>query len=61
MLGLNELKQTRVYRDARQEEKLEAISRMVPLGLTVEQIAQVVNMTVEEVQQVITQLPSTST
>jgi predicted transposase YdaD len=61
MLGINELKQTRVYRDARQEEKIEVISRMVPLGLTVEQIAQVVNMTAKEVQQVITQLPSTST
>jgi predicted transposase/invertase (TIGR01784 family) len=64
MLGLSELKQTRVYQEAqqeaRQEEKLEVISRMVPLGLTVEQIAQVVNMTTEEVQQIIAQLPSTS-
>jgi predicted transposase/invertase (TIGR01784 family) len=61
MLGLSELKQTRVYQEARQEEKLEVISRMVPLGLTVEQIAQVVNMTVEEVKQVIEQLPTSST
>jgi predicted transposase YdaD len=61
MLGLSELKQTRVYQEARQDEKLEVISRMVPLGLTVEQIAQVVNMTAEEVQQIIAQLPSTST
>lgn len=55
MLGISELKQTRVYQEARQEEKLEIISRMVPLGLTVEQIAQVVNLTIEEVQQIIQQ------
>jgi predicted transposase/invertase (TIGR01784 family) len=64
MLGISELKQTRVYQDAQQEarqnEKLEIISRMVPLGLTVEQIAQSVNMTVEEVHRVIAQLPSNS-
>jgi predicted transposase YdaD len=53
MLGLNELKHTRVYQEARQEEKQETIARMLPLGLTIEQISQSVGMTVEEVQKVI--------
>jgi predicted transposase/invertase (TIGR01784 family) len=65
MLGLNEIKQTRVYQEAqqeaRQDEKLEIISRMVPLGLTVEQIAQAVNMTVEEVQKIVQQSPQSET
>ncbi len=34
MFGLSELKQTRVYQEAFQEGKLEAIPRLLTLGLT---------------------------
>ena len=44
MLNLQEIKQTRVYQDAKEEGKLEHKIEMIPLlqelGLTIEQIAQ---------------------
>lgn len=56
MFGFNELKQTRVYQEAReegeQEAKLAAIPRLLALGLTVEQIAQALDLDVAQVQQV---------
>jgi predicted transposase/invertase (TIGR01784 family) len=51
MFGLSELKQTRVYREGRLEAKLEAIPRLLALGLTVEQIAQALDLDVAQVQQ----------
>jgi predicted transposase/invertase (TIGR01784 family) len=63
MFGLSELKQTRVYQEAReegklegklegkQEGKLEAIPKLLALGLTVEQIAQALDLDVAQVQQ----------
>jgi predicted transposase/invertase (TIGR01784 family) len=60
MLGLSELKQTKVYQEAeqegRQKEKLETISRLLTLGTPTEQIAQVVNLSVEEVQLMVQQI-----
>lgn len=54
MLGLSELKQTRVYQEAREEGKLEAKLEMVPLllelGLSVEQVAQRLGLDVENVR-----------
>ncbi|MFB2878721.1 Rpn family recombination-promoting nuclease/putative transposase [Floridanema aerugineum] len=51
-----EFKQTRVYQSIKQEveleTKLETVSRLLALGLTVEQIAQALELTVEQVQQV---------
>ncbi|MBF2065006.1 MAG: Rpn family recombination-promoting nuclease/putative transposase [Calothrix sp. C42_A2020_038] len=62
MFGLSELKQTRVYQQAfaegeqkgkqegRQEGKLLAVAPMLAAGLTVEQIAQALDLTVEDVK-----------
>ncbi|WP_199315568.1 MULTISPECIES: Rpn family recombination-promoting nuclease/putative transposase [Oscillatoriales] len=55
MFGLSELKQTRVYQEAFQEgeiaAKLATVPRLLGLGLTVEQIAQALELDVEEVSQ----------
>ncbi|MEH2114827.1 Rpn family recombination-promoting nuclease/putative transposase [Nostoc sp.] len=59
MFGLSELKQTRVYQEAREEgeqegkqkAKLEAVPKLLALGLTVEQIAQALDLNVAQVQQ----------
>jgi predicted transposase/invertase (TIGR01784 family) len=50
MFGLSELKQTRVYQDAFREGKLESVPRLLALGLTVEQIAQALELDIEEVR-----------
>ena len=51
MLGLSELRQTKVYQEAKQEAKMEAVPRLLRLGLTVEQIAEALEMSLEEVRQ----------
>ena len=63
MLGLNELKQTKVYQEAKQEgleegkqqgelkAKLEAIPRMLEFGLSLEQIAELQDLPLAVVQQ----------
>lgn len=59
MLGLSELKQTKVYQEAlaegeqigRLEAKLEAIPRMLQFGLSLEQIAQLQDLRLNVVQQ----------
>ncbi|BCL35723.1 Rpn family recombination-promoting nuclease/putative transposase [Nostoc sp. MS1] len=75
MLGLNELKQSRVYQEAleegkqqgleegkqqgleegKQEAKLEAIPRMIQFGLSVEAIAQLLDLPLDIVQQAVQQ------
>ncbi|MBD2357150.1 Rpn family recombination-promoting nuclease/putative transposase [Tolypothrix sp. FACHB-123] len=66
MFGLSELKQTRVYQEAQEEGRqrgieegrqrgiaeanLNAISGMLMLGLTIEQIAQALNLDIEQVR-----------
>jgi predicted transposase/invertase (TIGR01784 family) len=59
MLGLNELKQTRVYQEAKQdgqiEEKQATVSRMTALGFPIEQIAQAVDLPIREVQKTVQQ------
>jgi predicted transposase/invertase (TIGR01784 family) len=60
MFGLSELKQTRFYQEAFQEGveqgkvqgKLKAVPAMLAAGLTVEQVAQALDLSVEEVRQV---------
>ncbi|AFY43301.1 Rpn family recombination-promoting nuclease/putative transposase [Nostoc sp. PCC 7107] len=56
MFGLSELKQTRVYQEAKEEgeqkAKLEAVPKLLALGLTLEQIAQALDLDVTQVQQV---------
>ncbi|MBW4569719.1 MAG: DUF2887 domain-containing protein [Tolypothrix carrinoi HA7290-LM1] len=57
MFGLSELKQTRVYQEGRLEAKLEAIPRLLALGLTVEQIAQALDLDIAQVQEAAQQTP----
>lgn len=60
MLGLSELKQTRVYQEAlaegrqegRQEGKLEAVPILLQAGVSIEQIAQQLNLDIAAVRQV---------
>jgi len=63
MFGLRDLKQTRFYQEAFQEGiqqgklqgidqgKLQAVPAMLAAGLTVEYIAQALNLSIEEVRQ----------
>ncbi|MBD2438736.1 hypothetical protein [Nostoc sp. FACHB-110] len=55
MFGLSEFKQTRVYQEAKQEgrveAKLESVPQLLALGLTVEQIAQALDLDIAQVQQ----------
>ena len=55
MLGLGELKQTKFYQEAfeegKQQWKLEAVPKLLELGLSIEQIAQALNFDVETVKQ----------
>ena len=61
MFGLSELKQTKVYQEAkmegiiegRMEGRMEAVPGLLKLGLTVEQIATALKLSVEEIQQVV--------
>jgi predicted transposase/invertase (TIGR01784 family) len=56
MFSLSDLQQTRVYQEAKEEGRLEAklevISQFLIWGLTVEQIAQALNLEIEIVRQV---------
>jgi predicted transposase/invertase (TIGR01784 family) len=60
MLGLSDLKQTKVYQEAKEEGKqegklegkLEAVPFMLSLGATVEQIAEQLGLDIEQVRQV---------
>jgi predicted transposase YdaD len=51
MFGLEELKKTRYFQEVAAEErekgKLEAVTRLLKLGLTVEQIAEALELNVE--------------
>ncbi|HBB36216.1 MAG TPA: hypothetical protein DDZ80_15690 [Cyanobacteria bacterium UBA8803] len=53
MLGLSEIKQTRFYQDTLLEMKLETIPRLLPMGLSLEQIAQALDLTLEIVQKTV--------
>ena len=61
MFGLSDLKQTRVYQEGEQQgsldAKLEAVPRLLALGLTVEQIAQALDLELRQVQQAAQQIP----
>jgi predicted transposase/invertase (TIGR01784 family) len=70
MFGLSELRQTRIYQEALEEgreegeregrlkAKLETVPRLLAFGLTVEQIAEALNLSVEEVRQAAQNQPS---
>ncbi len=51
MFGLSELKQTRACQEIRLEVQLEAVPRLLALRLTVEQVAEALGLSVEQVQQ----------
>jgi predicted transposase YdaD len=55
MFGLTEWRQTRFYQEVQEETqlktKLEAIPRLLKMGLTVEQIAEALELKIEVVQQ----------
>jgi predicted transposase/invertase (TIGR01784 family) len=63
MFGLSELKQTRFYQEAKEEgkeegerkAKLDAVPGLIGLGLTGEQIAQVLNLSLAEISDIIQQ------
>ena len=58
MLGLSELKQTKVYQEAlaegeqigEEKNKLKSVSSMIRLGLSLETIAQYLDLPLKEVQ-----------
>lgn len=56
MFSLSDLKKTRAYQDIKEEAyleaKLEAVPRLLALGLNAEQVAQALNLSVEQVRQV---------
>jgi predicted transposase/invertase (TIGR01784 family) len=69
MFGLSELKQTKVYQEAFEEgkqegveegvrrEKFKTVPLLLRLGLTVQEVARELELSVEEVQQVAQQQP----
>ncbi len=60
MFGLSDLKQTRVYQEARLEGKLDSIPRMLQFGLSLEDIAKLLDLSLEVVQQAAQQFQSPS-
>jgi predicted transposase/invertase (TIGR01784 family) len=52
MFSLSDLKETRVYQQAKEEGKLESVPSLLAVGLTVEQVAQALKLDVALVQQV---------
>jgi predicted transposase YdaD len=52
MFGLEDLKQTRFYQQAKAEGKLESVPGLLAIGLSVEQIAAALGLDVEIVRQV---------
>lgn len=58
MFGLTEWQQTRFYQEVKEETKLETIPRLLNEGLTVEQIARILELDIEVVKQAIKQQSS---
>lgn len=60
----SDLKQTRVYREAKEEGKiegrLECVPQLLALGLTLEQIAQVFDLSAEQVREAAQNYPAES-
>ncbi|WP_041233148.1 hypothetical protein [Cylindrospermum stagnale] len=53
MFGLTKWRQTRFYQEVQEETKLETIPRLLREGLSVEQIARVLELKIEVVRQAI--------
>jgi predicted transposase/invertase (TIGR01784 family) len=54
MLGLS-LEETRIYRDLEHQTKLKAASRLLSKGYSVEEVAEAVDLAIEEVRQIVPQ------
>jgi predicted transposase/invertase (TIGR01784 family) len=52
MLGLGVLKETKFYQEAAYETKIETIPRFLKLGLSLEQIAEALDLPIEAVKKV---------
>ena len=50
MLGLDLIKNTRVYQEAQQDAKLETVPRLLKMGLTLEQVAEALDLDIEVVR-----------
>lgn len=50
MLGLGALKETKFYQEAAYETKIEAVPRLLKLGLSIEQVAEALELSLEDVQ-----------
>ncbi len=57
MLGLNDLKQTRVYQEGKLEGKLEAVAPLAARGFRVEEIAEILGLEAEQVRQALSHPP----
>lgn len=55
MLGLGDLKQTRVYQEAQEEMLIKMVPKLLKRGLTVEQIAEDLEISVETIQTFVSQ------
>jgi predicted transposase/invertase (TIGR01784 family) len=55
MLGLGALKETKFYQEAAYETKIEAIPRLLKLGLNIEQIAEALDLSLEDVRKAVQQ------
>jgi predicted transposase/invertase (TIGR01784 family) len=53
MFGLTDWRQTKFYQEVKEETKLETIPRLLQFGLSIEQIAQALELDVEQVRQAI--------
>lgn len=53
MFGLTEWRQTRFYQEVEQETKLKTVPRLLNTGLSIEQIAQALDLEVEVVRKAI--------
>ena len=55
MLGLGALKETKFYQEAAQETKLEMVPRLFEAGLSLEKIAEILELPLEDIQKVVQQ------
>ena len=52
-MGLDLIKNTRVYQEAQQDAKLETVPRLLKMGLTLEQVAEALDLDIEVVRQAV--------
>jgi predicted transposase/invertase (TIGR01784 family) len=55
MFGLGALKETKFYQEAAYETKIEAVPRLLKLGLSIEQIAEALELSLDDVRKAVQQ------